>query len=93
MRPLHSTSGLPRSFIESEIGEMSECRLAKTQSSGVLGGMNGFVYLGKAFTGSSDGYEPVALSLHLANVPCGPLYRRHFSPGHELSAFVAEREK
>jgi len=81
--------GLPDSFINSEIAEMSEYRLTKTQSRSVLGSLNEFVYLGKVFEGSNDAYDPLALSLRLANVPCGPLYRSHVSPDHELRAFVA----
>ena len=39
--------GLDRLFIESEIAEMSDCRLAKTNSRSLLGSLNEFVYLGK----------------------------------------------
>ena len=35
--------GLDRSFIESEIAEMSDCRLARTNSRSLLGSLNEFV--------------------------------------------------
>ena len=81
--------GLDRSFIESEIAEMSDCLLAKTQSRSLLGSMNEFVYLGKAFADDGRRYDSVELSLELARVPCGPLYGSHVSPDDELRAFVA----
>ena len=63
--------GLDRSFIESEIAEMSDCRLAKTKSRSLLGSMNEFVHLGKAF--SDDGnYDSVELSLEMAKYPVDP---------------------
>lgn len=80
---------LDRSFIESEIAEMSDCRLAKTESQSLLGSMNEFVSLGKAFSDDGHPYDPVELSLELAKVPCGPLYGSHVSPDDELRAFVA----
>jgi hypothetical protein len=85
--------GLPQSFIERETSEMFECRLEKTQSRSVVGSMNEFVYLGRAFGGDNAKYDPVELSLRLADVPCGPLYRSHVSPDRELRAFVAADEK
>ena len=81
--------GLDRSFIESEVAEMSDCRLAKTNSRSVLGSMNEFAYLGKAFSDDGHSYDSLGLSLELAKVPCGPLYGSHISPDEELRAFVA----
>jgi hypothetical protein len=80
--------GLDRSFIESEVAEMSDCRLAKTNSRSLLGSMNEFVYLGKAFSDDVRCYDSVELSLELATVPCGPLYGRHETPENELRAFA-----
>ncbi len=81
--------GLDHLFIESEIAEMSDCRLAKTKSRSLLGSMNEFVYLGKAFSDDGRHYDSLELSLELAKVPCGPLYGRHVTPDDELRAFVA----
>ncbi len=81
--------GLDRSFIESEIAEMSDCRLAKTNSRSLLGSLNEFVYLGKAFSDDGRSYDSVELSLELAKVPCGPVYGSHVTPDDELRAFVA----
>jgi hypothetical protein len=55
----------------------------------LLGSMNEFVYLGKAFSADGRCYESVELSLELAKVPCRPLYGSHVSPDDELRAFVA----
>jgi hypothetical protein len=84
---------LDQSFIESEIGEMSECGLAKTKSRSLLGSMNEFVYLGKAFSDDGRSYDSVELSLELAKLPCGPLYGSHVTPEDELRAFVATRSE
>ncbi len=81
--------GLDPSFIESEIAEMSDCRLAKTESRSLLGSMNEFVYIGKALSDDGHSYDPMDLSLELAKVPCGPLYGSHVTPDDELRAFVA----
>ena len=81
--------GLDRSFIDSEIAEMSDCRLAKTKSRSLLGSMNEFAYLGKTFSDDGRFYDSVELSLELAKVPCGPLYGSHVTLDDELRAFVA----
>jgi hypothetical protein len=82
---------LNKSFIESEVAEMAEYRLTSTASRSVVGSMYEFVHLGRVFSGPNDTYDPVALSLRLAEVPCGPLYGRHVSPDRELTAFVVQR--
>ncbi len=52
--------------------------------------MNEFVHLGKLFADSDTRYDPLALSLQLAEVPCGPLYGSNLSPDDELRALVAK---
>ncbi len=50
--------------------------------------MNEFTYLGEVF---SQGAQPDlrALSIRLAAVPCGPLYKSQGSPEGELRALLA----
>jgi len=80
-----------RTFIEHEAAEMAEHRLAKTRNRSVLGVMNEFAYLGRHYRLSNDVHNLVALSLRLAQTPCGPLYGRNVSPDRELAAFAAQR--
>lgn len=82
--------GIEGSVIASEVAEMATYQVARTQSRSLLGSMNDFVHLGKIFAGPRATYDPLALSLELASVPCGPLYGRHVRPDDELRAFVAE---
>jgi hypothetical protein len=79
------------SFIEHEVAEMIEHRLATTKNRSVIGIMNEFAYLGGVSCASNDAHDLVALSLRLAGIPCSPLYGRHVSPDRELAAFVAQR--
>jgi hypothetical protein len=83
---------LDQSFIESEIAEMSDCRLAKTRNRSVVGSMKEFAYLGEAFSDGGRSFGPLELSLRLAKVPCGPLYASHVSPDAELRALLAQRD-
>ena len=78
-------------FVEREIEEMQEHRLAKTNDRSVLGVMNGLTQLADryhTFNGISD---PLQLSLFLSRTPCGPLFAGNVSPDRELAAFVARQ--
>lgn len=78
----------PRDFVEAELAEMSVVRTAKTASRSVLGVMNEFTFLAEVHTEDDADPDLLALSLRLAETPCGPLYQRHISPDRELAAFV-----
>jgi hypothetical protein len=82
--------GINGSFVDAEVSEMSDHVLTKTQSRSVLGSMNDFVHLGKLHAGAQTAYDPLDLSLQLADVPCGPLYRSHTFPAEELRALVSQ---
>jgi len=82
---------LSDSFIEHEVAEMTEHRLATTKNRSVIGIMNEFAHLGGAYRLSNGVHDLVALSLRLAETPCGPLYGRHVSPDREVAAFAAQR--
>ena len=62
---------LDRSFIDSEIAEMSECRLAKTNSRSLVGSMNEFAYLGKAFVTTAAATIPSRLRSNWQECPVG----------------------
>ena len=90
MLPIHlQAHGVPASFTESELAEMTTCRLAKTASRSVVGVMNEFRFLADAYTKPDDETDPLALSLRLAMTPCGPWYKRQGSPDRELAALVS----
>jgi hypothetical protein len=81
--------GAPAEFIEAELREMDQVRLAKAASRSVVGIMNEFTYLADAW--HQDEPDLLALALRLATTPCSPLYKRHISPDRELAALVASR--
>ena len=78
----------PASFIERELNEMGDWRITKTNNRSVVGVMNEFGFLAERFKGAIDGPGLVDLSLRLAEVPCGPLFKSHGSPDRELAALL-----
>jgi hypothetical protein len=79
----------PAEFIDAELQEMDEVRLAKTASRSVIGIMNEFTYLAEAWR--QDEPDLLALAVRLAATPCGPLYKRHISPDRELATLIAAK--
>jgi hypothetical protein len=80
---------VPARFVEHEVAEMSEHRLATTNDRSVVGIMNEFTFLAEVYRESDPDGDLTAIALWLAGTPCGPLYARHGSPDRELAAFVA----
>ncbi len=78
----------PRGFVEVELAEMQERRVAKTANRSVVGVMNEFGFLAGVFAERDGRGNLLALSMRLAETPCGPLYRRHISPDRELDALI-----
>lgn len=85
----HSVS---RDFVEAEFAKMSEIRTAKTANRSVLGVMNEFKFLAEVETQFVDEHDLLSLSLRLAETPCGPLYKRHISPDHQLAPIVGSHQ-
>jgi len=83
LRDLGASAG----FVDNELAEMTKWRLAKTANRSVVGIMNEFAYLGEVYC---RGIVPDlhALSMRLAETPCGPLYKREISPDRELRALL-----
>jgi hypothetical protein len=81
--------GVAHTFIDGELAEMAEHRLAKTASRSVLGIMNEFAFLAEHHPVRGPDLDLVALSMKLSEVPCSPLYGRSGSPDRELQTLVA----
>lgn len=64
---------VPRAFTDAVRAAMAEVRLAKTASRSVLGVMNEFRFLADVYRGDGE-TDLLALSMRLAQIPCGPLY-------------------
>lgn len=77
-------------YVTPEASEMDQFRLAKTANRSVVGIMNELIFLADAYTEGIDQPDLHALSLRLAETPCGPLYKRHISPDRELAALLAQ---
>lgn len=82
--------GLDPRLAEAEVTAMADHRLDKTASRSVLGVMNEFKHMADDQLRHVDDVELMELALWLAQVPCGPLVKRHVSPDRELRAVVAE---
>jgi len=80
---------LPVEFIDAEIGGMNEVVYAKTTNRSVVGMMNEFTFLAEAFRDRGGLLDPLALSLKLAAVPCGPLRKGAGSPDRAVRELVA----
>ena len=67
---------------------MRDRRLAKTANRSVVGIMNEFTFLARAYRGDTPAPDLLALAIGLATTPCGPLYSKHISPDRELAALL-----
>jgi Domain of unknown function (DUF6933) len=80
--------GTPRAVVDSELRQMRDCRLAKTANRSVVGVMNEFTFLARAYRGDASAPDLLAVAIRLAATPCGPLYSKQVSPDRELAALV-----
>lgn len=80
---------LPAAFIDAEIEGMNEVVYAKTSNRSVVGMMNEFSFLADAFRDRGGLVDPLALSLNLAHVPCGPLSKGAVFPDRAVRELVA----
>ena len=80
-----------RSVIDREVAAMDRRCLSSTASRSLVGVMNEFTFLAKAWRNPTGAADLDQLSLRLAGVPCGPLYKRHISPDRELTALLANQ--
>jgi len=80
--------GLDPRFVDAEVVEMSQHRLAKTASRSVVGTMNDFAFLAVVHRDHGEATDLVGLSLRLAHTPCGPLSGSTGFPDLEVLALV-----
>lgn len=81
--------GVPVEFALQEVGAMSEASYAKSPNRSVVGSMNDFAFMADVARAHGQGADLVALSVDLADTPCGPLRRSHGFPDREVEAIVA----
>jgi hypothetical protein len=75
-----------RSFIAREVAAMREVSVAKTADRSVVGTMNEFAFLAEAYREHMDSGVLPALSMRLADTPCGAI--RHNSPARLIREFI-----
>jgi hypothetical protein len=78
----------PQAVIDEELRQMRDRRLAKTANRSVVGIMNEFTALARAYRGDAPALDLLALAVRLAATPCAPLYGKHVSPDRELAALL-----
>lgn len=79
-----------RRFIDAELTQMTDCRIARTSNRSVVGIMTEFSRLAETYRTSDSEPNLIEIAVRLAGTPCGPLYRRHVSPDRELAALIAQ---
>ena len=79
--------GINTQVIVSEVEAMSEPVVAKTSNRSVVGTMNEFAFLADGYREYLEAPDLLALSIKLADTPCGPL--KGNSPGRVLKEVVA----
>jgi len=80
--------GVPEEFIEQELAAMGDGVWAKTANRSVVGSMNEFVFLAEAWRDRGWTDDLLAMSLHLADVPCSPLDTSEGFPDREVATLV-----
>jgi hypothetical protein len=73
---------IPQTIIDTELAAMTEHVVAKAANRSVVGMLNEFSFLGERFL--EPGTDLLLLSLRLADVPCGPLYKSTSYPNSEV---------
>lgn len=80
--------GVPHEIIVQEIWRMNDGSYSKTASRSLLGSMNDFVRLAGYYRADGDAEDLLALSVHMAQTPCGPLFETHTSPDRAALALL-----
>ena len=79
---------IPDAIVDEERRRMRDYRVGPTANRSVVGIMNEFSHLAKAYHSQQSSTDLIGLALRLARTPCGPLYKRHVSPDRELAAYL-----
>ena len=88
-----SSQGVSPAFIDQELAETRDARLAPTANRSLLGIMNEFTFLAEHTRNRAEALDATGLaelSGWLASTPCSPLYKRHVSPDRELRALAEQ---
>ena len=80
---------LPADFIQVEIEGMTDIVYAKTANRSVLGMMNQFAFIAEVMKDRASPVDTLALSLRLAEIPCGPLTRGAGFPDRAVRELAA----
>jgi hypothetical protein len=88
LEELLRTLGLPDEFIKAEIGNMGDVAYATTANRSVIGVMNMFAHHAEGYRDQNASIDPLALSLKLAQTPCGPLYKGAVFPDKAVRELV-----
>jgi hypothetical protein len=76
--------GIPTTVIDAELAAMNEVNVSKTGNRSVVGMLNEFSFLGDRWSNRGTETDLLALSLRLAETPCGPLYKSTSCPNSEV---------
>jgi hypothetical protein len=80
---------VPIEFVLQELAAMSDVSYDKTRDRSVVGSMTEFAFMANWRRKERGADDLVALSVHLAGTPCGPLRSGHGFPDREVAAIVA----
>lgn len=73
---------IPKAIIDTELAAMTEHVVTKTANRSVVGMLNEYSFLGERFLDPDTDLH--ALSIRLADTPCGPLYKSTSYPNSEV---------
>lgn len=69
--------GASQPFIASEMTAMGQASVAKTANRSVVGTMNEFAFLAETYREDGETWDLPALSMRLANTPCGAIKHKY----------------
>ena len=84
--------GVPHEVVVQEIWLMNNGSYSKTASRSLLGSMNDFIRLAGYYRADDEAKNLLALSVHMAQTPCGPLFETHTSPDRAVLSLLTGSE-
>lgn len=90
--PVVSKGGVPtlghRPSDVTAVADKSAAGSISTSDRRLLGSMNDFVRLAGYYRADGEAEDLLALSVHMAETPCGPLFETHVSPDKAVRAVL-----
>ena len=83
--------GVPRDLVEEEIALMDGGSYSKTASRSRLGSLNDFVRLAGYYRADGQANDLLALSAHMAQTPCSPLFETYACADSAVRALFGPR--